>query len=36
MNHPLTTNQKPVTNNPECVSTVEEAIPFKATKQVRE
>ena len=36
MNHPLATNQKPLTNNPEGVSTVEEAIPFKAAKQVRE
>ena len=36
MNHPLATNQKPLANNLEGVSTVEEAIPFKAAKQVRE
>ena len=36
INHPLATNQKPLTNNLEGVSTVEEAIPFKAAKQVRE
>lgn len=34
MNHPLTTNQKPLTNNPQDVSTVGVATPFKATKQV--
>jgi len=36
MNHPLATNQKPLTTSPECVSTVEKAISFKAAKQVRE
>lgn len=38
VSQPVTINQEPITitHEPECVSTVEEAIPFKAAKQVRE
>ena len=38
LSQPVTINQEPltITQEPECVSTVGEAIPFKASKRVRE